>query len=129
MLLKFIYTQFSVCCACSLFCALLECYFSSYNGDPPQVSCTQLIISTQFSQHLILLISGNTQENRATLIYLEKQDHSQTVIVVVACGRQLTVSMFEQEETKTQQIEVNRMKASEYQNTKTLNKVKQLVEC
>ncbi|XP_062504905.1 uncharacterized protein LOC134181660 [Corticium candelabrum] len=38
--------------------------------------------------------TGSTQEDRGILIYLEKQDHSQTVIVVVACGDQLTVSMF-----------------------------------
>ena len=74
------------------------------------------------------MISGSTQEDRAILIYLEKQNHSQTVIVVVACGDQLTVSMFGQEETKTQQTEFNRMKASEYKNTKNFEKMKQLVE-
>ena len=80
-------------------------------------------VSIQSSSHnylniSFLLISGNTQEDRDILVYMEKLDHSQTVIVVVPCGGQLTVSMFGQEETKTQQIEFHRMKASEYKNTK-----------
>ncbi|XP_062504280.1 uncharacterized protein LOC134181088 [Corticium candelabrum] len=64
--------------------------------------------------------TGNSQEDRVILIYLEKQDHLQTVIISLPCAGKLTVSMFGQKETKQQQTEgnQNRKKASEYKTMK-----------